>query len=203
MDGDLSFEDHILLKVKKANAIMGLIRRSFSFLDSHLFKKLYITFVRPHLEYAVAVWAPHLVKYTNIIENVQIRAAKLVDGFSKLNYSERLWQIDIPTLVYRRARGDIIEIFKHFHSYDKSTLPDFFQPRNRISRKHTFQLHERRPKDGVRGIQSNFLYFRSARIWNEDVVNSKCMIAFKNNLDTQWKGIPMKYEYRNTIESDS
>ena len=162
MDCDLSFEEHISLKVKKTNAIMGLIRRSFSFLDSHLFKKLYITFVRPHIKYAVAVWAPHLVKYMNTIENVQIRATKLVDGFSKLDYSERLRRLDIPTLVYRRARGDMIVIFKHFHSYDKSTLPDSFQPRKRISRKHTFQLHERRPKEGVRGIQSNVLYFRSA-----------------------------------------
>ena len=111
-----------------------------------MFKKLYFTFVRYHLEYAVAVWAPHLVKYINIIENVQICATKLVDGFSQLEYSERLRQLDIPTLIYRRARGDMIEIFKHLHSYDKNTLPNSFQPRDRISRKHTFQLHERRPK---------------------------------------------------------
>ena len=167
MDGDLSFEEHISLKVKKANVVMVQIRRSFSFLDGCMFKKLYITFVRPHLEYAVAVWAPHLVKYINIIENVQIRATKLVDGFSQLDYLERLRRLDIPTLIYRRARGNMIEIFKHFHSYDKNTLPNSFQPRDRISRKLTFQLHERRPKDGVRGIQLNFLYFRSARIWNE------------------------------------
>ena len=63
-------EEHISSKVKKANSIMGLIRRSFSFLDCHLFKQLYITFVRPHLEYAQTVWAPHLMKYINIIENV-------------------------------------------------------------------------------------------------------------------------------------
>ena len=82
-------------------------------------------------------------------------------------YALLLRRLDIPTLIYRRARGDMIEIFKHFHSYDKNTLPNSFQPRDRISRKHTFHLQEGRPKDGVRGIQSNFLYFRSARIWNE------------------------------------
>ena len=135
---------------------MGQIRRRFSFLDGSMFKKPYITFVRPHLEYAVAVWAPHLVKYINIIGNVQIRATKLVDGFSQMDYSERLRRLDIPTLIYRRARAGMIEIFKHFQSYDKNTLPNSFQPRGRISRKHTFQLHEGRPNDGVRGIQSNF-----------------------------------------------
>ena len=71
MDGDLSFEGHILLKVRKANATMGQIKRRFSFLASHLFTQLYITFVRPHLEYAVAVlvrglstWIDHFVKET-------------------------------------------------------------------------------------------------------------------------------------------
>ena len=51
-DSTLRFEEHISEKVKKANTMVGLIRRSFSFLDCELFKKLYTTFVRPHLEYA-------------------------------------------------------------------------------------------------------------------------------------------------------
>ena len=72
-DSDLKFDEHISAKVKKANAIVGLIRRSFSFLDCKLLKKLYTTFVRPHLKYAQAVWSPHLKKstYINILENVK------------------------------------------------------------------------------------------------------------------------------------
>ena len=78
MDSNLNFEDHIIAKVNKANSIMGLIRRSFSFLDVNLFKKLYISYVRPHLEYAQAVWSPYLTKHVNLLDNVQIRATKLV-----------------------------------------------------------------------------------------------------------------------------
>ena len=40
-DSDLKFEEHISEKVRKANAIVDFIRRSFSFLDCNLFKKLY------------------------------------------------------------------------------------------------------------------------------------------------------------------
>ena len=67
-DAELCFEEHISEKVKKANTIMGLIRRSFSYLSCNLFKKLYLSFVRPHLEYAQTVWPPHLKKHTNLIE---------------------------------------------------------------------------------------------------------------------------------------
>ena len=70
-DADLKFEDHISAKVLKANAIAGLIRRSFSFLDAHLFKRLYTTFVRPHLKYAQSVWAPHSQKQIDQLERVQ------------------------------------------------------------------------------------------------------------------------------------
>ena len=45
---DLGVTIDISAKVKKANSIVGLIRRTFSFLDCKLFKKLYTTFVRPH-----------------------------------------------------------------------------------------------------------------------------------------------------------
>ena len=53
-DSDLKFEDHISAEVN--NAIAGLIRRSFSFVDGRLFKKLYTTFVRPHLKLVQTVW---------------------------------------------------------------------------------------------------------------------------------------------------
>ena len=59
------------VKVKKANAIAGLIRRTFSYLDGPLFKKLFTTFVRPHLEYGQVIWTSHLKKYITILENVQ------------------------------------------------------------------------------------------------------------------------------------
>ena len=86
IDGDLNFEEHMSEKINKANTVMRMIRRTFSFLDCHLFKKLYTTFVRPHLEYAHPVSSPHLLKHISIIENVQKRATKLVDGLH--NYSQ-------------------------------------------------------------------------------------------------------------------
>ena len=93
------------------NAIVGILRRSFTHLDTKSFKKLYCTFVRPHLEYAQNVWSPHLLKHIDILEKVQERATKLVDGLKNLDYSERLKKLDMTTLAFRRLRGDVIEIF--------------------------------------------------------------------------------------------
>ena len=109
-DAELTFAEHIMTKARKANAIVGLTRRSFAYLDSKSFTNLYTSFVRPHLEYAQCVWAPHLLKHVEILEKVQMR------GFGNLDYPERLKRLNLPTLVYRRKRGDVIELYKHFIS---------------------------------------------------------------------------------------
>ena len=98
IDSELLFEEHISTKVRVANAIVGLIRRSFTRLDYKSFTKIYTAFVRPHLEYAQSVLAPHFREHINMLEIVQIRAAKLVDGLGNMDYPERLKRLNLPTL---------------------------------------------------------------------------------------------------------
>ena len=199
IDSGVTFEEHILSKVNIANAMVGLIRRTFSYLDPKMFRMLFTAFVRPHLEYAVAVWSPHLKKHVDMIENVQMRATKLVDGFGKLTYRERLEKLKLPTLAYRRLRGDVIEIYKHFHRYDQEILPPSFIRRTRPSRQHNFQLHEFTPGDGERGARSNFLYHRIARVWNGlpgKIVSSENIDTFKNRFDAHMEQHPIKFDHR-------
>ena len=67
-----TFEQHILEKVKKANQIMGLVRRCFSYLDIlSLIWLLFKAMVRPHFEIAQSLWPPFRKKDIATIENVQ------------------------------------------------------------------------------------------------------------------------------------
>lgn len=198
IDSDLTFSEHISSKVRIANAIVGQIRRTFSYLDCQSFKKIYTAIVRPHLEYAQAVWSPNSQKYINMLENVQIRATKLVDGLNNIEYQDRLKRLNLPTLAFRRLRGDMIELYKHFTKYDRSTISSTFQPKTRPSRAHKLQIQEREAKDGTRGVQRKSFYYRNINIWNKLpkwVVESENMNEFKNNLDTFWKDDPKKYDY--------
>ena len=64
VDDKVNFDKHIQQQVNKANSIMGLIRRTYTFLDETSFRNLFQALVRPHLEYAEAVWSPFTKKDT-------------------------------------------------------------------------------------------------------------------------------------------
>ena len=61
-DSKLKFADHIKEKVKKANSMLGLIKRNFSNMPCNACVTLYKSLVRSHLEYAEVVWSPHYKK---------------------------------------------------------------------------------------------------------------------------------------------
>ena len=98
--------------VKTANKILGFIKRTFVTRDVNTIRSLYKSLVRPHLEYCVQAWRPWLKKDIELIEGVQHRATKIINGFNNLSYEQRLAAIGLTTLETRRLRGDLIEVFK-------------------------------------------------------------------------------------------
>jgi len=52
-----------------------------------------------------------------LVEKVQKRATKLIISLKHLPYMERLKQLKLPILKYRRLRGDMMEVFKLVHNY--------------------------------------------------------------------------------------
>ena len=105
----MKFEKHINNKIGTANNILRIIRRSFMYLSAEVFIPLYKAMVRSHFDYAMIIWNPHAVKYIESIEGVQRRATKMVPELKKLSYPERLKCLRLPTMAYRRARGDMID----------------------------------------------------------------------------------------------
>ena len=118
---------HIPEKGKKANSILGAMR-SFEHMDQDTFKKLFTALVRPHVEYANAVWSPSKKKDIDAVENVQRRATKMVPVLNKESYGERLKKLKLLTLSYRRIRGDMIQVFKlvnNMYDYDSRNILTF------------------------------------------------------------------------------
>ena len=55
---NLKWKNQIITCAGKANQILGMIRKRFVHMDVKLLRSLYVTFVRPLLEFASLVWLP-------------------------------------------------------------------------------------------------------------------------------------------------
>ena len=124
-DDELKFVKHIENAASKSNQILGLIKRSFVYKNGEVVKKLFTSLVRPLLEYGNVVWYPRYNQDAVKLERVQRRATKMIQGLGKYSYEERLKLLDLPSLVYRRYRGDAIEVYKYLrgvYTVDSSSL---------------------------------------------------------------------------------
>jgi len=72
--------------VAKSDQILGLIKRSFVYIDNEIIKRLFTALVRPQLEYANYVWHSRFKKDVEQLEKVQRRATKLVTNLRDMSY---------------------------------------------------------------------------------------------------------------------
>ena len=127
-DQQLSFGTNASKVVAAANSTLGLINRHFRHIETKPFMNLYKTLVRPKVEYWMTVAQPVYKKDKEKIERVQHRATKLVLGMENKGYSERLEELKLPSLEYRRKRADVMQTYKIMNNIDKIDEKKFFKP---------------------------------------------------------------------------
>ena len=203
VDCNLNFDQHIFEIVKKANRLVGMISRVITFKDERVMVPLFKALVRSVLEYGNAVWCPYLVKHLEAIENVQRKFTKRIIGVTDLDYEARLIRLKLPSLEFRRLRGDMIEVYKMTHaSYDcKITAPLFTIKESDRTRGHSLQLTKFHSKSTR---FSNFFTNRIVNYWNKlpnSIVNSGTTNAFKNALDIYWKDFKYKVNLKDLLPS--
>ena len=61
-----------------------------------------------------------------MIEHIQRMGTKLVPDLVSINNTGRLKMFNLPTLKYRRKRGDLIQVFKILNEHYDINWEDFF-----------------------------------------------------------------------------
>ena len=146
-------------------------------------KLLFTSIVRPHLEFANVAWSPYLMKHIDLIERVQHRATKIIPGMKHLPYEKRLEIMDLPSLKYRRKRGDLIEAYKYTHGMYKVNQTLLKIDESTRTRGHAFKLTKKGCKLNIR---KNFFSFRITNNWNNlpaYVAEAPSLNSFKARLD--------------------
>ena len=101
-------------------------------------------------------------------------------------YEDRLRLLQLPSLYYRRRRGDMVHTYQLFHGGVDASPSDFFTLAEGQTRGHPFKVYK--PPASTR--PRRFCYaVRSVNDWNglpAEVVCAPSLNAFKARLDAHW-----------------
>ena len=183
------------MTVKKTNTVLGIIKRAFSHLDKFSFIKLYKALVRPILEYGNVIWAPQFKRQSEEIEKVQRRATKILKGMKDKPYEERLRSLNLPSLKYRRFRGDLIQTYKILNEIDDLRVNDFYVLNTNSTRENDIKLT-------IKFCHTNTKKFsfshRTAKYWNSltpQTRRAKDLNHFKILLDKENNKLVNNYDF--------
>ena len=187
IDQDLKFHQQTAASVKKANQILGLIKKTISIKNEETLPLLYMSSVRPHLEYANVVWGPFYKTDQQMIEKVQKRATKLIVTITNQTYEERLRHLNMTSLLHRGRRGDMIEMFKIMKGFVNTNKENYFEPAREVrTRGHRYKVQKHHANTF---LKQNVFSNRVTTEWNNlpnHVVDATSVNSFKRCLDKHW-----------------
>ena len=186
IDDQLKFHIQTAEAVKKANVVLGIVKKSFIHLDSTTLPLLYKSLVRPHIEYGNVIWGPYFKEDIKAVDMVQRRATKLVPNLREMSYEDRLRELKLPSLCHRRRRGDMVYTYKILTSKIDLRKEDFFKTSHLKTRGHPYKLFK---QHATKLPRTQTFSNRIINDWNQlsiNTVKAETINAFKENIDNNW-----------------
>ena len=100
---NLSWSPHVEKIVAKTQRLTGMLyRQLYQWSYPETLLKIYLSVIRPHLEYATPVWSPNLIKDVNKLEHVQRFVLRVCTKEWSTSYKDLLEKCHVPELSTRR-----------------------------------------------------------------------------------------------------
>ena len=174
----------------RATAVLGQLMKNFHYRDRHIFVKLYIQYVRPHLEFSSPAWAPWLEGDKAMLEKVQQKAVKMVSGLRGRTYEEKCAELGLETLEKRRDKQDMAEVYRDVTDQHGPNLFTRAAAERVIRTTAAADPTNLRKSYARTEIRRNFFTIRAVDKWNnlpKEVKLAPDQKAFKRALEKEWK----------------
>ena len=170
--------------LSKSNASLAFLRRNLRACSRNIKEYCYKTSIRPIIEYATNIWAPHTTQDINRIEMLQRRAARFVCNKYNKNTSvtNLLYSLGWPSLETRRSYLKLSLTYKILNNL--ITIPSHnFRPVSYHTCGHEYRFqHLQCNCDSYR-----YSFFPSAiRLWNSLPLDIASCTDF-NDFDQKFK----------------
>ena len=183
----LSWGEHVQYTCAKAKKVLGLLYRQFyNHTSSDAMLQLYLSLVRPHLDYAASIWSPYTNKDKTLLENVQKFALRMATRCWDSSYQDLLELVNLPTLEQRRLEARLCLLYRIIHNlcyFDNSVfaLSTFCSHR----RFHPLFLKHAHPFAHTNSYFYSFVP-HTITLWNSlntTTVTAPSLATFRNSLN--------------------
>ena len=158
-----------------------IYRRFYSNSNSQTLLKLYVSFVRPHLEYCSPVWNPHSKRHIEELERVQKFALKVCTKSWDSSYETLLATTNLATLESRRERASLCHLFKIINNLTHYPEPPTKQQESHYNTRSSGSTLLTVPKSNTAYRQHSFVPSMINR-WNKLSKEANSIISFKHSL---------------------
>lgn len=184
---DLRWNCHLNLLCEKANSRLNMMRPLKFKLDRHSLETMYMSFVRPIMDYGITIWGGTYDSNIAKLEQIQIAALRIITGATERSNIVQLYhEVPIPSISLRRDNQMAVMMYKIYTNPNLNFLQDLLPIGVEIP--HHYDL--RRPaRDIVRqprltSTLRSFFYFGLA-LWNQlpnNIRQSESLSIFKKSI---------------------
>ena len=184
----LNWSEHISSVVKGVSKSLDAMRKLKYSTDRKTLDSVYTTFIRPKLEYGNVIWNNCSQHDRNLLENLQLNAARIVTGAKRgTSHSKIYEECGWETLAERRENSQLVLFHKMVH---KKT-PLYLSNLTPSSVGQNVNFVTLRNCNKLRGIKARTTTYQKSFLpnvvnaWNNlvpDVTSIESLESFKNNI---------------------
>ena len=141
IQNDMRWNTHIISVAKEASKCLGFLKRCRKYFSASDIRKIYVSYIRPRMEYNSHVWTGASRSSLELLDRVQRRAIKII-GDKSISDS-------LESLEHRRCVGSISLFYRYFNGNCSrevhELLPElktFGRSTRSSSRAHSFHMVE-------------------------------------------------------------
>ena len=198
LQSNCKWGDYVSKIYKKACDRLKILRMLKYQVDRNVLINIYLSFIRPILEYGNVIWDNCTQNEANLLESVQVEAGRIITGLrvnssrSKL-YSELGWE----PLYKRREKQKLILLYKIINGLTPNYMYDMIQPYTENI--HDYNLRQQISGDNFRLPFCNTVSYSKSfipctlRLWNclpASTKSSPSLNMFKTRLNSGTKASP-------------
>ena len=186
LSSDATWGEHIQNIYNKAAYRLNIMRMLKYDLDRKSLNRFYISFIRPMLEYGNILWDNCTKQQSDLLESIQLDAARIITGLRKGTNHDMLYaELGISSLASRRQDAKLIQFFKILNneapSYIDEIIRNFKTHNNEYNLRNTNLRH---PTPSTTSYQKSF-FISTIDLWNNidpELKNCTSLYSFKSTL---------------------